>query len=63
MSIIQLNPQIEVNTPLGKGWAYLVVDYGLMIDSIWVVRLNGDGQIKHFDANDIKIIGNPMLRN
>jgi hypothetical protein len=53
MSIIQLCPQIEVSTPLGKGWAYLVLDYGLMINTIWVVRLT-DGQVKHFDSNDIK---------
>ncbi len=60
MSIIQLKPQIEVKTPLGKGWAYLVIDYGLMINTIWVVRLP-DGQVKHFDSNDIRITGNPML--
>lgn len=61
MSIIQLNPQIQVHTPLGNGWCYLILDYDLQINTIWVVRLDSDGQVRHFDANDIKISGNPMM--
>lgn len=59
--ILQLNPQIQVFTPLGKGWAFLIIDYGLDINTCWVVRLDKDGQVKHFDSNDIKIEGNPMI--
>lgn len=61
MSIIQLSPPIEVTTKkFGKGWAVLVLDYGLNLNTIWVVRLS-DGCIKHFDSNDIYITENPML--
>jgi len=59
--IIQLNPPIEVKTPLGKGWALLVIDYSININSIWVVSLNSNGQIKHFESNDIFVVENPML--
>jgi len=59
--ILQLNPQINVKTPLGWGWAFFIIDYNPWINSCWVVRLNGTGQVKHFDANEILIEGNPTL--
>lgn len=59
--ILQLNPQIQVITPLGDGWAFMLIDYGLWQNSIWVVRLDKDGQVKHVESNDIKITSNPML--
>jgi hypothetical protein len=59
--ISQLNPQIEVITPLGRGWAFFIIDYGLMLNSIWIVRLNDKGDVKHFESNQIPIEGNPML--
>lgn len=59
--IIQLAPQIRVKTSLGFGWCYLILDYSLNINTIWVVRLDQNGEVKHFDSNDIQIEGNPML--
>jgi hypothetical protein len=59
--ILQLNPQINVLTVLGAGWTFFIIDYGPWINSVWVVRLNGTGQVKHFDSNDIIIEGNPTL--
>lgn len=61
MNILQLNPQIEVITPLGNGWAFFIIDYGLNINSIWVVRLDKEGIVKHVESNDIRIAANPML--
>ena len=60
--IFQLNPPIEVETPLGKGWCLFLFDYGLNINSIWLVRLNGRGEVKHFESNDIFVIENQMLK-
>jgi hypothetical protein len=57
-TIIQLNPQIVVYTPLGKGLAFFLIDYGMSVNTCWVVRL-ANGEIKHFDANDIRAEGNP----
>jgi len=53
-----LNPEIWVDTPLGRGLALLVVDYGLDHNTCWVVALQEDGQVKHFDSNDIKVVKN-----
>lgn len=59
--ILQLNPQIFVKTPLGKGYAFFIIDYAPWMNSCWIVRLNGTGKVKHFDSNDIQINGNPTL--
>lgn len=59
--ILQLSPPIQVHTPIGNGWALLIIDYSININTVWVVRLDADGQIKHFESNDIKVSGNPML--
>jgi hypothetical protein len=56
--IIQLKPEICVTTPLGVGLAVMVIDYGLNHNTCWVVALQSDGQIKHFDSNDIKLCYN-----
>lgn len=56
--ILQLNPQILVQTPLGPGYTFLIIDYGQWVNTCWVVRLNNSGEVKHFDSNDIKIEGN-----
>ena len=59
--ILQLNPQLNVFTPLGEGWVFFIIDYGAWMNSCWVVRLNETGEVKHFDSNDIRIEGNPTL--
>ena len=60
--ILQLNPTIRVNTPLGDGETLFIIDYHLNTNTIWVVRMDGGGAIKHFDSNDIRVWGNPMTR-
>jgi hypothetical protein len=51
--ILQLNPAILVETPLGQGNALFIIDYGMHQNTCWVVALNKDGVIKHFDCNDV----------
>ena len=51
--ILQLNPSILVETPLGTGQALFLVDYGMHQNSCWVIALVEDGIIKHFDCNDV----------
>lgn len=60
--ILQLNPPIEVMTPLGKGWCLFLIDYGININSIWVVRLDNKGAVKHVESNDIFVVANLMLK-
>lgn len=51
--ILQLKPSILVETPLGTGQAIFIIDYGMHQNTCWVVALQKDGVIKHFDCNDV----------
>jgi len=52
-------PPLRVHTPHGEGDAYLVLDYGLNTNTVWIVRLHG-GEPRHYFSPDIRIYGNPM---
>lgn len=51
--------KIPVHTPHGEGQAILVIDYGLDVNTVWLVRLAG-GKIKHYYSEDIRVYDNPM---
>ena len=53
---------MDVNTPLGDGEAIFIIDYGVNVNTVWVVRLSG-GHVKHFYSDDIRLWGNPMNGN
>jgi hypothetical protein len=58
-SIHEFNHPLWVTTPKGDGLALFVIDYGIHINTCWVVGLEDHGwQVKHFDANDIKLCRN-----
>lgn len=57
--ILQLNPTIDVKTPLGDCEAIFLIDSHINVNSIWVCRMPG-GDVKHFYSDDIKIYDNPM---
>jgi len=61
IAIHQINPLIKVKTPLGWGFAYFLLDYGPDWNTIWIVRLDEKGVVKHIESNDIQIDHNPML--
>lgn len=63
--IHEFKAPISVHTPLGQGDAFLLIDYGVVsigtgVNSVWVVRLQNSGVVKHFFSEDIRIYGNPM---
>jgi len=60
--IHQFPTSISVHTPHGEGQAILMIDYGLEINSVWVVRLKG-GEVKHYYSDDIRVYDNPMNRD
>ena len=60
--IHELKNTIDVHTPLGIGEAIFLIDYGLNINTVWVVRLQR-GEVKHFYSDDIRIYANPMDGN
>lgn len=53
-----MNTPISVNTPLGNGHAIFIIDNGLKKNSCWVVVINSNGLVKHFDSDDIIISTN-----
>ncbi len=55
----QLPNPIDVMTPLGHGTAIIIIDYGIDVNSVWLVRFKG-GIVKHFLSDDIRVVGNPM---
>lgn len=59
--ILQLQPPIWVSTPLGLGVALFIIDYGININTVWVVRLDNNGNVKHIESNDVFVQSNPML--
>jgi hypothetical protein len=60
--MLQLNPTIDVSTPLGDGEAFFIVDYGVNVNTVWVCRMEG-GEVKHFYSDDVRIYDNPMNGN
>lgn len=56
--ILQLNPTILVETPLGQGHALFIIDYGMHQNTCWVVTIAETGIVKHFDCNDIILATN-----
>ena len=56
--ILQLNPTILVETPLGRNQAIFIVDYGIHQNTCWIVALEQNGVVKHFDYNDVILATN-----
>jgi hypothetical protein len=57
--IHQFPTSIPVHTPHGAGEAILFIDYGIDVNSVWVVRLSG-GHVKHYYSDDVRLYDNPM---
>lgn len=53
---------MDVATKLGEGTALFIIDYGIDVNTVWVVRFKG-GVIKHLYSDDIRIYDNPMNGN
>jgi hypothetical protein len=58
--IHQCNPPIWVSTPLGEGDCLFLIDYGVTVNSVWLVHLHATGKAVHFDSSDIRVMGNLM---
>jgi hypothetical protein len=50
-----------VNTPHGVGQVLFVIDYGIHLNSVWVITLKEDGRIMHYDTNQISIERNHTM--
>jgi hypothetical protein len=59
--MIQLNPPLPLNTPNGKGWAHMVIDYGQEHDLQWVCFIDATGECWSFPNTDISAQSNPTM--
>ena len=59
--IVQLNPPIPLETPLGKGYAHFLLDYSQEHHLCWVVFLDEDGTSWTFENPDVRLQPNPTL--
>jgi len=53
-NLIQLNPPLPIVTPLGKGLAHVLIDYGIEHDLMWVCFQNETGECWTWSNKDIK---------
>ena len=58
--IKRISPEIYVATPAGEGHAMFLIDYGPMINTVWIVHLFKDGSVIHVDSPEIRVMGNQM---
>jgi hypothetical protein len=56
--ILQLNPPIPLITPKGKGFAHLLIDYGMEFDLCWVVFIDETGECWTYRNQEIRIQSN-----
>jgi hypothetical protein len=59
MTVIhEIQQVLWVETPLGDGQALFLIDYGPHENTIWTVALEKNGEIKHFNSNQVKLCFN-----
>lgn len=61
MIIHEIKQMLWVTTPHGDGIALFLMDYGMQNNTIWVVALEEDGAVKHYDSNQIKLCYNDTI--
>jgi hypothetical protein len=60
-NLIQLNPPLPIVTPLGKGLAHVLIDYGIEHDLMWVCFQNDTGECWTWSNKDIRADKNITL--
>lgn len=56
--IHEIKQFIWVTTPHGDGQALFIIDYGPHENTIWVVALESDGRVLHYNSNQIRLCKN-----
>ena len=57
MNVIEVQQQIEVETPRGRGRIWLVTEYGSEIEKVFTILLH-NGEIWEYKNNDIRLTSN-----
>lgn len=56
--ICELKQFLWVSTPHGDGQVLFLIDYGPHENTIWVVALEKDGAIKHYNSEQVTLCKN-----
>ena len=59
--MLQLNPPLPVQTPKGKAWAHVLIDYGPEADLLWVCFQDETGECWTWANKDIRLQENMSL--
>ena len=59
--ITQLDPPLPLETPKGRGWAHLLIDYSQEHDLLFVVFLNETGECWTFPNAEVRMVKNFSL--
>ena len=60
-TIHELQQILWVITPHGDGIVLFIMDYGMQNNTVWVVALEDNGVIKHYDSNQIRLCHNNTI--
>lgn len=60
-TIHELQQILWVTTPHGDGQVLFLMDYGVHENTIFVVALEEDGMIKHYNSNDVRLCRNNTI--
>ncbi len=58
MVIYEPTQSLEVQTPKGHGRIWLITDYGVQTEKLFLVIINETGELWEFRYNDIKATSN-----
>ncbi len=58
MSIYELKNRIDVSTPKGDGFIFLVTDYGHETDTIYTIIINDTGELWQYRHKDMNVKSN-----
>lgn len=56
--IHEVSQVIWVETPHGTGQALFLIDYGPHENTVWIIALQKNGKVKHYNSNQISLIPN-----
>lgn len=60
-AIHEIQQILWVTTPHGDGIALFIIDYGMQENTIWVVALEDDGKVLHYNSNQIRLTKNNTI--
>jgi hypothetical protein len=59
--MMQLNPSIPVSTPVGNGYAFMVIDYGEDHHLLWTVAIDQTGEIWTYSNPHVRVRPNVTM--